>query len=507
MTSKEGFAALSRDTIDKVLLEHSLSQDDILSLHVACPAVINREIVSAAGVKLYTNRLRLSEKLLSKYVQDEEAMSSRAFVRYLAALEEAQARREGMVSTSTFHTIALRSNGDVAVCGKNDGRLGENGYADNICSPFVLSLGIAERIVKVAAGAKHSLLLTDAGTVYAMGTNKFGECGLPPGTPCLRPTRVDALRGVNIIDIETDGFSWSFRPSSTMGSSDGRIFQCGRGSDGSWLSFDTPIMGIPANARILKLSMCMESLCALVETADGSREVYLRSAGQEGTQGRKRMQRVGGLNVPVAVCATTGFFFILEMGGTIVRLSGTTMSLSLLTHGGWVRTFRNTLRSMIDPSCRAKRGDRRALSGTNSRYTLDEGERVVGISAGKWYNVKDVLFLLGERGSVVSVQLQHQTKLKNLNSAKWTRESKQKPVTKMIRWVLPDLADDDRVLQIEGGRQGNVFFVTKQRRVFSVGPAWVGSLGVGYEGVLEAACKGGYIRHPMEATLLRPLNS
>jgi regulator of chromosome condensation len=48
-----------------------------------------------------------------------------------------------------------------------------------------------KRIVAAAAGREHSLLLTDAGEVYACGTEFFGQCGQSMAVPYVKtPVRV-----------------------------------------------------------------------------------------------------------------------------------------------------------------------------------------------------------------------------------------------------------------------------------------------------------------------------
>ena len=98
------------------------------------------------------------------------------------------------LSSSYEHVLALADDdgapSTVWVFGEGDfGRLG-TGREETLVRPTRLApLGI--RILQVAAGGAHSLLLTAAGEVLAFGNNDYGQLGLGDqgdGTERLQPT-------------------------------------------------------------------------------------------------------------------------------------------------------------------------------------------------------------------------------------------------------------------------------------------------------------------------------
>ena len=77
------------------------------------------------------------------------------------------------------HSLAVSDDGALHAWGKNDqGQLG-NGMVGTIASEpiAVTAFPSGTRVVAVAAGASHSLALTDEGVVYAWGNNDYGQLG------------------------------------------------------------------------------------------------------------------------------------------------------------------------------------------------------------------------------------------------------------------------------------------------------------------------------------------
>ena len=59
-----------------------------------------------------------------------------------------------------------------------------SGLPTNVYWPTLLSddsWAAGRPIVQAATGKAHSMFLTDQGDVYALGTNKLGQCGVKPG--------------------------------------------------------------------------------------------------------------------------------------------------------------------------------------------------------------------------------------------------------------------------------------------------------------------------------------
>jgi alpha-tubulin suppressor-like RCC1 family protein len=69
--------------------------------------------------------------------------------------------------------------------------------------------GILDRIQTVACGYRHTLALTERGTVYGMGTNRRFELGqLNLSAPkSIGPVKIQALELYNIVKIKAGSFS------------------------------------------------------------------------------------------------------------------------------------------------------------------------------------------------------------------------------------------------------------------------------------------------------------
>ena len=82
----------------------------------------------------------------------------------------------------SVHAICLDANGQVYGWGRNEGQqLGSN-RPTNVYWPMPLDdLDCESPIVQAATGKSHTLFLNKDGEVWALGSNKFGQCGVKPG--------------------------------------------------------------------------------------------------------------------------------------------------------------------------------------------------------------------------------------------------------------------------------------------------------------------------------------
>ena len=74
--------------------------------------------------------------------------------------------------------MILTNKGHMYVCGYgSQGQLGL-GKAENKFEPVLVQSMLGKKIKKIAAGASHSLCLTERGDVYSCGRNAHGQLGL-----------------------------------------------------------------------------------------------------------------------------------------------------------------------------------------------------------------------------------------------------------------------------------------------------------------------------------------
>ena len=102
------------------------------------------------------------------------------------------------------HAVAVTDEGGVLTWGRNDrGQLGLGDTNDRNTPQLVTLDAASGAVVSACAGQFHTLLLTAAGTVLAMGGNAHGQLGTGTvqNTTTTVPTRVAALAGVEITAV------------------------------------------------------------------------------------------------------------------------------------------------------------------------------------------------------------------------------------------------------------------------------------------------------------------
>ena len=76
------------------------------------------------------------------------------------------------------HSLFLSSNNNLYACGH--GYLGQLGFGNdkNINKPLIVKSLTNKKIIEIAAGWSHSMVLTSEGNIYTTGCNKYGELGI-----------------------------------------------------------------------------------------------------------------------------------------------------------------------------------------------------------------------------------------------------------------------------------------------------------------------------------------
>nr|GEV70481.1 ultraviolet-B receptor UVR8 [Tanacetum cinerariifolium] len=108
-------------------------------------------------------------------------------------------RKVVAISAGEAHTLALTGDGSVYSWGRGTfGRLGTGSEHDRL---FPIKVGFGSdphrvKIVGVAAGAYHSLALSDDGSVWSWGHNTYGQLGVN-GENSLVPSLVEVFHGLS----------------------------------------------------------------------------------------------------------------------------------------------------------------------------------------------------------------------------------------------------------------------------------------------------------------------
>ena len=127
------------------------------------------------------------------------------------------------ISAGGDHTVALDVNGEVWTWGRNTyGQLGHSSSLLSNENPEKLLLKDVGKIIAVAAGDHHTLIVNESGEVWAWGKNGYGQLGSPVGTgtplSTVNPTRVPGLVGVvavaagaeHSVALNRDGTVWTW---------------------------------------------------------------------------------------------------------------------------------------------------------------------------------------------------------------------------------------------------------------------------------------------------------
>ena len=96
------------------------------------------------------------------------------------------------VAAGAMHSLVLTESGEVYAWGDNDdGQLGLGDREERLTPTKVEGL---PKVKAIAAGGGYSLALTESGEVYAWGNNAIGQLGLGDREERLTPTKVTDLR-------------------------------------------------------------------------------------------------------------------------------------------------------------------------------------------------------------------------------------------------------------------------------------------------------------------------
>ncbi|XP_022151806.1 ultraviolet-B receptor UVR8 [Momordica charantia] len=208
-------------------------------------------------------------------------------LRFLLAGEACCRREKSLAIAGPGHSIAVTSKGAVYSFGSNSsGQLGHGTIEEESRPRLIRSLqGI--RIIQAAAGAGRTMLISDAGHVYAFGKDSFGEAeyGGQGAQFVITPKLVESLRDIFVVQAAIGNFF------TAVLSREGRVYTFSWGSDGR-LGHQTepndleprPLMGALENTPVVQIAAGYCYLLALACHPNGM-SVYSVGCGLGGKLG------------------------------------------------------------------------------------------------------------------------------------------------------------------------------------------------------------------------------
>lgn len=151
------------------------------------------------------------------------------------------------------------------------------------------------QVAKVAAGRAHSLILSDNGSIFALGNNAYGQCGRPvvndedyAGSSLIHRMEINAFQDQKIVDIvcgQDIRWIWIFLSLNYLGiyffycslflTETGSLYSCGWGADGQSglghydsTSKPTLIQGDISGEKIVKVASSADCVLAVSEKGE-----------------------------------------------------------------------------------------------------------------------------------------------------------------------------------------------------------------------------------------------
>ncbi|EEF47590.1 RCC1 and BTB domain-containing protein, putative [Ricinus communis] len=208
-------------------------------------------------------------------------------LRFLLAGEACCRRENSQAIAGPGHSIAVTSKGVVYSFGSNSsGQLGHGNTEEEWRPRQIRSLqGI--RIIQAAAGPGRTMLISDAGQVYAFGKDSFGEAeyGVQGTKLVTTPQLVESLKNIFVVQAAIGNFF------TAVLSREGRVYTFSWGSDGK-LGHQTeptdvephPLLGALENIPVVQIAAGYCYLLALACQPSGM-SVYSVGCGLGGKLG------------------------------------------------------------------------------------------------------------------------------------------------------------------------------------------------------------------------------
>ncbi len=215
-------------------------------------------------------------------------------------------------TAGAYHTLVMTTEGTLWAWGTNDyGQLGDGTLQDNF-NGVVIALG---GVKDVAAGDRHSLALTEDGNVFAWGYNRSGELGLGTMLDTAMPAKLPILKSVSAVAAGR-GHSLALSQGAVWAWGSNTYGQVGTGYEYSPVSSAVRVEGLPDITAI-----AAGDNFSLALAADGTVWAWgANSSGQLGnnsTADTSRPVKVAVLTKVVAIAASGAHCLALKEDGTV----------------------------------------------------------------------------------------------------------------------------------------------------------------------------------------------
>jgi alpha-tubulin suppressor-like RCC1 family protein len=150
------------------------------------------------------------------------------------------------IASGTSHVLLLTEQNELWAWGKNENGQLANNTPTSYNRPIRIVGLPSNRIVQIAAGDAHSMVLLDNGEIWSWGDNAFGQLGIGDDVSALIPTQVRQENGeplTNIISIAAGAFH------SLALSNDGYIWAFGHNENGQLGTGSSANLSIPAKVQ------------------------------------------------------------------------------------------------------------------------------------------------------------------------------------------------------------------------------------------------------------------
>ncbi|CAG5132690.1 unnamed protein product, partial [Candidula unifasciata] len=280
--------------------------------------IVCRKIQSSNGNGIKSLSSRLSGTLVCCQdgtvhccTHDSEHPAAEKILENLAPVKNVQNQKVIQVAAGDSHNVILTEDHSVHTWGRNEyGQLGREASRKNRGIPKLVKSLAGYSVVQISCGSVHTLALSNDGLVFSWGSNSFGQLGLGKSTSHQNlPEVISSLKGLPVMLI-TAGSYHSFLLSKS-----GSVYGWGRNDCGqlglnNTENSDTPKRCRFFNDKKVKYICCGESHTACL-TKDGS--VFTFGAGSQGQLGHcsnsdettpKQVKQLSGCEVSQIACGS-----------------------------------------------------------------------------------------------------------------------------------------------------------------------------------------------------------